>query len=332
MISPVSQSDELFCKAVLTEQADALLKELVALQIHSTEKLIHDTRVQSRRMRAALEAFQDLFDPGPYRTVYATIKKITRILGKCRETQVVRDLLRTLSDAGDMAEGICREYLNERIESRLRKQERRLQRNLKEIDSPRLQSQIQILLAGVESQTEESKRGMGKPFQTMLFQMNEGNRQRALRLFRELELPILSFRPRYQFHRATEDALHELRIAAKKLRYAMELFSPLWARGLADKIKDARGLQTAGGKFHDWCVLCEILKAELRHVHAGDNAHLVFQIGRLLSFAEDRKTELRKKILPAINTLQASLQQMPADLRLEREPEKPEEIPERVRQ
>jgi CHAD domain-containing protein len=156
----------------------------------------------------------------------------------------------------------------------------------------------------------------------MLFQMYESNRERAQRIFRELAQPVLSFRTRYQFHRATDDKLHEMRIAAKKLRYAMEIFDPLWPHGLKDQIGDARDLQDVGGEYHDWCVLCGNLKAEIRRFHKGNNSHLVFQIGRLLAFAEDRKAELRKKILPAITTLQATLLLMLPDLGNAPEPEK----------
>jgi CHAD domain-containing protein len=310
MVVSTNRLDEEFSRGVVTQQADALLKELVSLKSRFCEKSIHDTRVQSRRMRAALEAYQDLFNPGPYRSFYRAIREITQALGKPRETGVSLTLLRDLSNAGDIAEGFCWEYLVKRLENKLRKQKSRFLRSLNAIDPLRLQSQIQFFLAdmdphaaGIGSTTEKA----GQPFQPALFQMRETNRERAQCIFKELAQPLLAFRPRYHFHRAPDDKLHELRISAKKLRYAMELFAPIWPHGLNDEIADVRALQDAGGQYHDWCVLCEILKAEIRRLHKGDNGQLAFQIGRLLAFAEDRKVELRKNILPAITTLQSTL-------------------------
>jgi CHAD domain-containing protein len=285
-------------------------------------------------MRAALEAFRGILEPGAFETIYRATKQITRTLGKARETGVALNLMRSLRGAGDLAEGICWEYLVERMEVKLRKQERRLLRKLKSVDSEQLRSQFQILLAGIDSrsvredatrkagraQPSENKPGARKFYQPMLFPMQEDYRERAQRTFGELAQPVLSFRPRYQFHRATDDRLHEMRIDAKKLRYAMEIFSPIWPRDLQDQIRDARVLQNAGGQYHDWCVLCEILKNEIRRFHDGDNTHLVFQIGRFLAFAEDRKTELRKKILPAISAFQSALRRILSNSESESEP------------
>jgi CHAD domain-containing protein len=310
MMISTSRSDEEFPKAVIAQQADALLKILVSLQNRSCEKSIHDTRVQSRRVRAALEAFRTLCNPGPYRALYSTIKEITRTLGKPRELSVVLMLLRDLHNTGDMAEGLCRDYLIERMENRLRKQENRLLRSLNAIDPFRLKSQVQFLLGGMDSHVvgnESTTAKTGRPFQQALFPMREGDRERAQRVFGELAQPILAFQPRYHFHRATDDKLHELRISAKKLRYAMDLFAPIWPGGLKDEIMVARALQDAGGQYHDWCVLCENLKAEIGRLYKGDTGNIAFQIGRLQAAAEDRRNELRKHVLPAIENLQSTL-------------------------
>jgi serine/threonine protein kinase len=54
--------------------------------------------------------------------------------------------------------------------------------------------------------------------QLSLFQMQEQPAGRGRRVLEELSAPILSFRARYDFPRATDQRLHELRINAKKLR------------------------------------------------------------------------------------------------------------------
>jgi CHAD domain-containing protein len=313
MMISASRSDEEFSKEVIAQQVDALLKEIVSLKNHPCEKSIHDTRVQSRRVRAALEAFGDLCNSGPYRAFYRSIKELTQALGKPRELSIILLLLRDLHNTGDAAEGLCREYLARRMENRLRKQENQLLRSLNAIDPLRPKSQIQFLLAGMDSHAagnESTTVQTGRPFQQSLLQMCDTDRERAQRIFKELAQPLLTFQPRHHFHRATDDTLHKLRISAKRLRYAMELFAPLWPSGLKDEIKVARALQDAGGQYHDWCVLCENLKAEIRCLHKGDTGHMAFQIGRLLAAAEDRRGELRKPTLPAIKNLQSTLRRL----------------------
>jgi CHAD domain-containing protein len=323
-----SRPDENYCQTLLTQKLYSLLKELVALKSHPSKKAIHDTRVQSRRMRAALEAFQDLFSPSPYRTVYGNIKQITRILGRIRETGILLSLIKKLGNKEDMAEGICREYLIERISAELRNQERSLKRNLLAIDPFQLQSQVQSLLAAMDSPapstelpaTEQSKtvarvRSMRKVFKPALIQKKEGDRERGQRILKQMVHPILTFRPRYQFERATEETLHKIRISAKKLRYAMEIFSPFWPAGLKDKIADARTLQDAGGAYHDWCVLCEILQKEIQRAQRGEKEHLILLIGRFLAAAEDHKAKLRKQMLPAISACQSALRLLLPDLK-----------------
>jgi CHAD domain-containing protein len=322
-------TDAEFCRSVLTQKLFSLLKELVALKSRPGEKAIHDTRVQSRRMRAALEAFEDLLSPGPYRTVYQKIKQITRTLGRIRETGVILGLMRKLGKKEDLAEAICREYLVERISAELRKQERSLQRKLNAIDPVQLQSQIQSLLAGMPSHAPNSEppatvgqtqtilraRDMRRTVKPVILQSKGRDRERAQRILREMVRPILAFRSRSQFQSATDERLHKIRIGAKKLRYAMEIFSPYWPDGLKEEIVDARALQDVGGSYHDWCVICEILKAEMQRAQKSNKEHLALQIGRFLTAAEDQKAGLREQLLPAITACQSTLRLLLPDLK-----------------
>jgi CHAD domain-containing protein len=234
-------------------------------------------------------------------------------------------LLSDLGGCGDLAERLCREFLAEKIQRKLRKQEKRMRRKLKTIDPRRLRSQVDFLLSGMEPRevldaalssppVPEPARGRRRAGQASarptLLRRQENARGRAQRIFAELAKPILCFRPRYDFRRATDEQLHALRITAKKLRYAMEIFGPIWPGGLEDPIAQSRALQDAGGNYHDWCVLCESLRAEIRRLNQRETVHLAFQIGRLLAYAQDRSAELRKQILPALTALQATLRSL----------------------
>ena len=61
--------------------------------------------------------------------------------------------------------------------------------------------------------------------------------------------------------------LHDLRIDAKRLRYALELFSPCWEGKLNAYANEVAGLQTALGELHDCDVWIESLGHNLRAAH-----------------------------------------------------------------
>ena len=305
---------------ILRERMGSLVEELTRLKRRPDEESIHDTRVQSRRMRAALEAFKDLFPPHPWNAVYSRARQVTKALGKARETEVSLSLLKEQTGSGDMAENLCREYLEQRFLKTLQKRKRKLKKSLREINLRELRSKTQFLLSnlGPFEDLEGSlpnaggrlPRSAAMLLNLVCFGCSEEPTGRGRRVLEELSAPILSFRARYDFRGATDQQLHDLRIAAKKLRYGLEIFSPAFPSGLDKEIALARALQDAGGHYHDWSVLRETLQKEIRRLTKQETTHLAFQLGRLLSQAQDQRAELRKKILPALTQLQAALRAM----------------------
>jgi len=289
-----------FAAAVLRRRCDALLEEAAALVDAPREDSVHDTRVQSRRLRAALEAFEDLLPPRPARALYDAARAITRALGRPRETGVALALLEELPDTGDPAEKLCREYLAERLRKKLRKQEKRLKRRLKASDLARLRSRVEDLL-GAASRRETPRTAPCDGGRTI---------QRARRIFGETARPLLEFDASRDFAGADDERLHALRIAAKKLRYAMEVFDPAWPGGLEEAIARARALQDVGGIYHDWSVLCTGLEKEIGRLERNGSPGLAAGVGRIAALARERKAQLRQEILPALAGLQATLRKL----------------------
>jgi CHAD domain-containing protein len=59
------------------------------------------------------------------------------------------------------------------------------------------------------------------------------------------------------------ETLHEMRIAAKRLRYAIELFQQCWGRTISPYAKRAARMQTALGELHDCDIWIESFGKEI---------------------------------------------------------------------
>ncbi len=318
------EEDLTFARQVLEKRSGQLLDEVSALKRRIEEESIHDTRVASRRVRAALEAFQDLFPADVWEACNDSVKGITKTLGRAREEEVSLILLAELTDGGDLAENLCREYLEERYRKDLRQLQQKMLRKLRRVNVRALRSRLDALLSqlGVGARASRmkqatpprnrqgsarSRRRASDPRQRDLFSPGDDAHDRPHRVVAKAAEPVLSFRTRYDFPRASDERLHRLRIAVKKLRYAMEIFDPVWAGGLEKEISASRTLQDAAGEYHDWVVLRSRLQREIRRLTKKETTHFAFQIGRLRAQVEDRKAEKRRAILSAITQLQNEL-------------------------
>jgi CHAD domain len=82
---------------------------------------------------------------------------------------------------------------------------------------------------------------------------------------------LYSFAPAVLDPREVE-ALHDMRIAAKRLRYVLELSEPAFGRAAAKGAKEAKALQTLLGDIHDCDELLPRIQAHEERLRAEDAA------------------------------------------------------------
>ncbi|MDE0634623.1 MAG: CHAD domain-containing protein [Candidatus Poribacteria bacterium] len=86
-------------------------------------KFVHDMRVASRRLRAAMDNFADCFQKEPFKKHYKQVRTITRTMGVVRDLDVLierfQNELQTLSEVeqGDI-QGLIEHLQQEREEAR----------------------------------------------------------------------------------------------------------------------------------------------------------------------------------------------------------------------
>jgi CHAD domain-containing protein len=91
------------------------------------------------------------------------------------------------------------------------------------------------------------------------------------------------------------ESLHDMRIAAKRLRYALELFQQCWGRSLQTFAKTAAQLQTALGEVHDCDAWIESLGKHISQARKQkQDEYLAAFIWLLSHFVKVRTKHLRK--------------------------------------
>ncbi len=211
-----------------------------AIRGHDVESL-HKARVASRRLREVLPVVPGKAGRGKLRR---RIRRITRQLGPVRELDVSQTLLDELRDrrvVTDDALGPLRKALA--AERQLRWDELRDRLSGTNLESLRRQAQ----------QAED--RASARPRRQLVVRAWSRAGKRAV----TLRATIASAGGLY-----LPDRLHDVRIAAKKLRYALELVQSVGQVQQAARLKTLRQTQDLLGRMHD----VEVVIARIRTVQA----------------------------------------------------------------
>jgi len=229
-----------FGAEALLKRLQTLTEECGARRAEDVES-IHRMRVASRRLRAALDLFKDTLPRKKYTGWEKQVKRVTRALGAVRDIDVqiaaVDDYLGRLSGPG-LRPGLAR--------LRLRLQQRRA----------RLQTDVFKVLDAWETSAIADDMGQSLRRTLVRARMNRVQTvspmtiQRAqAHILRRLE-EFLSYEFFVDKPERVEE-LHAMRIAAKRLRYTLEIFVPLDKDGFKKPLQAAREAQERLGDIHD---------------------------------------------------------------------------------
>jgi CHAD domain-containing protein len=233
---------------------DAFSKEIDGVKTSEDREYIHRMRVASRRLRAALPLFRPCFPNKQYRRWMQEITNITRALGEARDTDVQITFLskyerkrsgkfssrskKTMGTVPATAPAI------KFLASRLLKRRSTLQSKV-----------ISALLKLEKSQVIEEMRDTFSNYLSANQRVQKKSlvygisSVAALRIEKRLHA-MLS----YEQWIPNPDAVaehHATRIAAKKLRYTMEVYGQVYRRGLKKILTRVKKVQEILGDLHD---------------------------------------------------------------------------------
>lgn len=266
----------------LAEAARRLLTSRLADVRHEQDALgrkfsmdgVHDMRVATRRLRAALRLFRRL---GELEPLEREVKQLQDALGELRDLHVQGDWLHQTAQQAKATKRPGYEALRARVTSPVADTERRLRRALKRWDT----HTVPALLDATKHLEGPGRYG-------------------GRRVKKQLRRRLRSLEALMEDYAEAPDALlaHEMRKTVKKLRYEAEILRPAMRRKMEALLEALVSLQELLGELHDADVrtgLLESLAAEgtapqrtaalellerVREERAGHSAHTARELQR----------------------------------------------------
>jgi CHAD domain-containing protein len=206
----------------------------------SSEKSVHDLRVSTRRLIAILELANALSNRKEIPKLQKRLKKILKSMGPLRDVQVQ---LETVSHVGN---GDLIADFKRTLKRREKREINRIPLELKRGRKDRLEGKLKR--ARSEFSRLNGTRNNERIHRTI---------ERILGLRRN---EFLKAERRFQkFQQRDGEALHEMRIALKKLRYVVEAAEPVLGPSAKEQSRGMRTFQQLMGDSRD----LEMLRAEL---------------------------------------------------------------------
>ncbi|HEV7903570.1 MAG TPA: CHAD domain-containing protein [Pyrinomonadaceae bacterium] len=232
---------------------------------------VHDMRVASRRLRSAIKDFRVYFG-GKKSVPKRGLKEVADALGDVRDQDVAivaLEKMRAEAEAdAEVAGGVAAGIGHLADERRALRQAVRVKLAFKLAERPLADLRSKFLSRLVKPEDDTSAAGGAGSKRRRESKRGVSFREAGREVIgaRVVELKKLS---NCLHHPSQNDPLHRMRIAAKRLRYAMELFAPCWGGTLTTLAQEVSELQSSLGELHDCDVWIDDLGARLDRKGSG---------------------------------------------------------------
>ncbi len=268
-----------------------LFDQVRALKVHDpgvradAPGAVHQLRVSARRLRSALATFRKLTDATSAQSLRAELRWLAGTVGEARDTEVIRARLKDMVSAEPP--GLLMAPVGQQIEEHLGAVSRQARAvGLAALDSDRyfrLLDSLDVFLAAPPLTVQAGKEAL-----PTVGRFVSAERKRLKAAVRAVDGPA---------ENPQDDALHEVRKCAKRLRYAAEAASPIFGKQATALAKAAEGIQEILGVFQDSVVTRETLRELAAQDSAGGRSG--FSYGRLHALEEQRGNEARERFYVA---------------------------------
>ena len=234
-------------------QVKALRTHLAGLDRNDDVEDVHQVRVLTRRLRAALDVFGDLWPGKTVRRWRKGIRRLARALGIARDCDVQIDFLRRM--LGEIDEPSHRLGVSRLLLRSLQRRDR---------------GQADVLAAAKRAKSSRWLGDIRRAVAKGVLPSGDSAKQPSRALLkrgRKCVLAAVEDLTNHQDSLAEPQQIarhHEMRIAAKRLRYTMEVFRPAYGGELDGMIDSVKQVQTLLGDVHDCDLWIERLAKFLR--------------------------------------------------------------------
>ena len=236
-----------FAAEIFMKSSSAMNVEIEGVRKGRDIEFIHRMRVASRRLRSALEVFVECVPAKKREDWRIRVKELTQALGETRDTDVQILLLETIYE--NLPDPNYRTGMR-RLLLRLRQRRTKLQTEvlaaLDLLEKKKVLNQI-----SEKYKDSVSERTALDKYSTDIYNLAFTSISKRLDQFLSYEVYLQN--PEYI------KELHLMRIAAKQLRYALEIFAPIYPDQLEIAIKSTRQAQQVLGEIHD----CDLWSTDL---------------------------------------------------------------------
>lgn len=221
------------------EHSKALSKASKGITKRDNIEDIHDLRVATRRIRACLSIFCNAFNEKDIKQWQKAIKDITKSYGSTRDLDVQIDFLKTFYK--EIQERKCKSGIRRvllRLQQKRKKVQDKVTEKAEDIKQNELLNDMVSTLEKVKSNCPE-KAIYTQPLYQLAFDTIHGFLDQFL--FYEVFL----------HHPEKIRELHLMRIAAKRLRYTMEVFEPIYNGAITPYLEIVKSIQQTLGSIRD---------------------------------------------------------------------------------
>ncbi len=277
--------DELYPRMPFTDAALPVIQDRLAAVADneagtrdgSDSEPLHDMRVASRRLRAALDAFRDCFSRSDYRPVGKMAKELTRGLGAVRDLDVLLVETRRLASKATPEEYAGIELLIAHLEGERAKARPAMLKVLDELRAHGFRHRVLTLARNPRDQ--------------------DGTLQAHARRQSIARLADLYGQASFVHDETRDKELHQMRIAAKHLRYCLEIFRVCFGSEIEQRIGDIKTIQDKLGQIHDCDVLVELARSQGIALAGRQFDELTALAGTPMN-ADARRSTLRAALIP----------------------------------
>ena len=278
---------------LLSQRLTTLIDAMPAAQAGDMRS-VHQARVATRRLREALPVISASVSKRSLGRVRRQVRRMTRALGPVRELDVALAHLDELGGAGVVSPTALARVRQVVAHERLARR-----REMLDAITPGKLAKLRRRLGEVGTENDASLRAAAI----------EASEQQVTRRSQRLTAAI-----EYAGGLYLPDRLHAVRVATKKLRYALEIELELKKHRGAARIALLKRLQDLLGRMHDFQMLIDRTR-QLQADVAGHDRNLAVELERLVVTLEQECRQLHAAYMrrrPSILKLTAQLSSMAA--------------------